>query len=401
MKIPITKPCIDEGDKQYVLKPFETGWLVQGPYVADFEKKFAEYIGCRYARAVSSCTTALHLALEVVGVGPGDKVLVPSFTYVASANAVEYTGAEVVLCDIELKSFNIDLKQAERILAGGNGTRIKAIMPVNLFGLCSDLPGVMALASKYGLKVVEDSACGLGAWIGGKHSGTFGNAGCFSFHPRKSITTGEGGMVTTDDGNLAGRISELRDHGASKSDLARHGSKSGGLLPGFSVRGYNYRMTDFQGALGVSQMGKVDYILGKRRELARKYDTVLGNLENFITPNVPEGYIHGYQSYVCVYRGSAKLEDLSVESIDALSEKRDAIMARLEERGVTTRQGTHTVHNLEYYRVKYGFNPGDFINAYAADRLSISLPLYPAMTDEEFNYVVTEVKDSLEKTRSK
>ncbi len=391
-KIPITKPVFDECEKEAIVKPLESGWVVQGPFVAEFEKAFAEFTDARFARAVSNCTTALHLALEVSGIKTGDKVIVPSFTYVASANAVEYTGAGVVLCDIDLKTFNIDVIKVEELLENDVDGKIKAIMPVHLFGLCADMSKIMELAKNYRLKVIEDSACGLGAWIGRQHSGTFGDAGCFSFHPRKSITTGEGGMVVIDSEEVANKIASLRDHGASKTDLQRAKEKGGSLLPEFNIKGYNYRMTDFQGSLGVSQMKKADYILSKRREIAKRYDESLKDVECLNTPYVPGGYTHGYQSYVCTFTNGEDISILSKEKIDKLNEKRNTLMERLEEKGIATRQGTHAVHTLGYYKKNYNYSDEDFINSYAADRLSITLPLYAEMTDEEFEYVVNAIK---------
>jgi len=242
MNIPITKTIFGDEEKEAIVKPLETGWVVQGPNVAKFQTMFVEFTGSKYAHAASNCTTALHLGLEAMGIAKGDKVIVPSFTYVASANAVEYTGAEVVFCDIDLKTFNIDETKLEKIIKSDSS--IKAIMPVNLFGLCANMPYIMELAKKYNLKIIEDSACGFDGWIEDKHSGTFGDCGCFSFHPRKSICTGEGGMLITDDENIANKVSQLKDHGASKSDLQRHKEKGGSLLPDFTMRGYNYRMTD-------------------------------------------------------------------------------------------------------------------------------------------------------------
>ena len=222
MSIPITRPCFDESEFELIRQPLERGWLVQGPFVAEFERAFADFVGTPLARATSNCTTALHLALEALGIGEGDRVIVPAFTYIASANAVEYTGARVVFCDIDLTTFNLDLAKLQALLEADQGRSIRAIMPVHLFGLCADMPAILALSERYGLKVVEDAACGTGARIGVQHAGTFGEAGCFSFHPRKSITTGEGGMVTTRDAELAAKVSCLRDHGAGKSDLQRH-----------------------------------------------------------------------------------------------------------------------------------------------------------------------------------
>ncbi|MBF0216314.1 MAG: DegT/DnrJ/EryC1/StrS aminotransferase family protein [Candidatus Omnitrophica bacterium] len=395
MKIPIIRHSFDEADRENLLKPLESGWLVQGPYVAEFERMFCQFTGAKYAKATTSCTTALHLALVALGIGPGDKVIVPSFTYVASANAVEYTGAEVVLCDIDLRTYNIDVERVRDILENDKGRRIKAVMPVNLFGLSADLVTIKELAEEYGIAVIEDSACGIGASIRGKHSGTFGAVGCFSFHPRKVITTGEGGMLITDDENIASKVSSLRDHGAEKSDLARHKDKSGSLLPDFNDRGYNYRMTDIQGALGVAQMRKAENIIKGRGLVAGRYNESLAGIDKLNIPYVPEGYIHGFQSYVCIYSGGEDINNLTMEKIVKLNRERNLLMEKLEEKGISTRQGTHAVHTLGYYKKKFVFSEMDYPVSFACDRLSITLPLYSDMSDEEFNYVITNITERL------
>lgn len=393
MNIPITKTIFGDEEKEAIVKPLETGWVVQGPNVAKFQNMFADFTGSKYAHAASNCTTALHLGLEAMDITKGDKVIVPSFTYVASANAVEYTGAEVVFCDIDLKTFNIDETKLEEMIKNDNS--IKAIMPVNLFGLCANMPYIMELAKKYNLKVIEDSACGFDGWIGDKHSGTFGDCGCFSFHPRKSICTGEGGMLITDNEDIANKVSQLKDHGASKSDLQRHKEKGGSLLPDFTMRGYNYRMTDMQGALGVCQMDRKEYIMNGRREVASKYDEVLKDISQLVSPYIPENYKHGYQSYVCIFTDGEDISNLTKEQIDRINIKRNIFMEKLEEMTIATRQGTHAVHTLAYYKNKNNFKDEDFLMSYAADRLSIALPLYAGMTNEEFDYVISNIKEAL------
>lgn len=393
LNIPITKTIFGDEEKEAIVKPLETGWVVQGPNVAKFQNMFADFTGSKYAHAASNCTTALHLGLEAMGITKGDKVIVPSFTYVASANAVEYTGAEVVFCDIDLKTFNIDETKLEEMIKKDNS--IKAIMPVNLFGLCANMPYIMELAKKYNLKVIEDSACGFDGWIGDKHSGTFGDCGCFSFHPRKSICTGEGGMLITDDEDIANKVSQLKDHGASKSDLQRHKEKGGSLLPDFTMRGYNYRMTDMQGTLGVCQMDRKEYIMNGRREVASKYDEVLKDISQLVSPYIPENYKHGYQSYVCIFTDGEDISNLTKEQIDRINIKRNIFMEKLEEMTIATRQGTHAVHTLGYYKNKNNFKDEDFLMSYAADRLSIALPLYAGMTNEEFDYVISNIKEAL------
>lgn len=391
--IPITKAVFDEAEFTAIVKPLQTGWVVQGPYVKQFETMFAEYTGSRYAKAVSSCTTALHLALLALNLGPGDKVIVPSFTYVASANAVEYTGAEPVFCDIDLTTFNLDTRTLASHLE--HDPSIKAIMPVNLFGLCAELHEINALAKQHDVFVVEDSACGFDAWLGKQHSGTLGKIGCFSFHPRKSITTGEGGMLITDDENIYQTVSQLCDHGAAKSDLQRHSEKGGSLLPDFTMRGYNYRMTDFQGALGVCQMQKASRIMGGRREIARQYDEALVNTKALMLPTAAAGYTHGYQSYVALFTMGMDIKYFTMEYIDKLNIKRNRVMQYLEEQGIATRQGTHAVHTLGYYAERYKLQPQDFIRSYAADRLSIALPLYADMTHDEFEYVIDHINEAI------
>ncbi|KTD62015.1 DegT/DnrJ/EryC1/StrS family aminotransferase [Legionella spiritensis] len=390
--IPITKAVFDESEKTEIIKPLESGWVVQGPYVKQFEQLFAEFTHSRYAKAVSNCTTALHLALVALDIGPGDKVVVPSFTYVASANAVEYTGAEVVFCDVDLRTFNIDTEKLAEILERDKS--VKAIMPVNLFGLCAELHDINRLAREYNVYVVEDSACGFDAWIGDKHSGTLGDIGCFSFHPRKSITTGEGGMFITDDESIYRKVSQLCDHGASKTDLQRHHEKGGSLLPDFTMRGYNYRMTDMQGALGVCQMQKAEKIMTGRRNIASQYQEALQH-SGLELPIVPDGFTHGYQSYVCLFSLEMAHNNLTVQRIDSLNIKRNEMMKILEEKGIATRQGTHAVHTLDYYARRYDLQPEQYLKSYAADRLSIALPLYAQMTQDEFEYVVDNVNEAI------
>ena len=387
MRIPITKPYFGEEERAAVLEPLETGWVVQGPKVAEFERLFAEYAKVSYTLATTSCTAALHLALVALGVGPDDEVILPAFTFVATANVVEHQRARPVFADIDLRTFNIDVSRIESKIT----ERTKVIMPVSLFGLSADMEPIIELARQYNLYVIEDAACGIGAWYHGHHAGTLADAGCVSFHPRKAITTGEGGMVLTQDGELAGKIKALRNHGATKTDLQRHTSKRGFLMPEYNMAGYNYRMTDLQGAVGVAQMGKLEYILARRVALARRYDEALKDFEWLETPYTPEGYVHGYQTYVCLFRP----EEPTVDNVEELHQQRNALMERLEDKGIATRQGTQAVHVLGYYQQKYRLQSADFPNAYLADRLSLALPLYAQMTDDEQDYVIQELKRSI------
>ncbi|MDD3442943.1 MAG: aminotransferase class I/II-fold pyridoxal phosphate-dependent enzyme, partial [Sulfurimonas denitrificans] len=209
MNIPISKPYFDECEDENILKPLHSGWVVQGKFVQEFQTLFASHVEVKYAHATTSCTTALHLALVALDIGAEDEVIIPSFTYIATANVVEQVGAKPIFCDIELSSFNLDVSKLEDII--NENPKVKAIIPVNLFGLCANMDAVMTLAKKYSLKVIEDSACGFDAWLDKKHSGTFGDIGCFSFHPRKSLCTGEGGMLITNDDELNSKIAQLKD----------------------------------------------------------------------------------------------------------------------------------------------------------------------------------------------
>ncbi len=384
MRVPITRPWFDDAEREALVGPLETGWVVQGPNVAEFERRFAEYSGAAEAVACTSCTTGLHLALAALGVGPGDEVLVPSFTWVASANVVLHCGATPVLCDVSLRTFNLDLEDAERRIT----PRTKALLPVHLFGMPVDMGPLQGLAKDRRLGVVEDAACGLGARWQGTHVGHIGDAGAFSFHPRKAITTGEGGMVLTNDPERATLLRSLRDHGSSVSDLKRHQGKAAFLLAEFNVLGFNYRMTDFQGALGVAQMGKVEAIQARRAALAARYDALLADLEWLRAPQVPAGDTHGYQSYVCLFAP----ETPSMANVERLFERRNRMMLAMEADGVSTRQGTHAVHGLGYYRERFGYDPGNLPNAWMAEHLSLALPLYPTMTDAEQDYVVDRLK---------
>lgn len=385
MKIPISKPYFGEEERRSILEPIETGWVAQGPKVAEFERRFAAYTGAAHAVATTSCTTALHLALVALNIQPGDEVIVPAFTWVATANVVEAQGARPVFVDIELDTFNIDVTQIERAIT----PRTKAIIPVSLFGISAPMRPIVELARRHNLHVVEDDACALGAWYQGHHAGALAEMGCFSFHPRKAITTGEGGMIITNDPDAADLLRSLRDHGASKSDLARHLGSRSYLLPDFNVLGYNYRMTDLQGALGVAQMGRLAWILEQRTRLAHRYDEMLGRLRWLRPPVLPEGDRHGYQSYVCLFQ--AEKPDLS--NLESLHARRNALMDKLEVAGIATRPGTHALHLLGYYRKKYEIKPGDFPNALLADRLTVALPLYAQMTEEEQDYVIEHLRE--------
>jgi perosamine synthetase len=388
MTIPISKPFFGEEELRAVQVPLENGWVVQGPFVKKFEEMFSSFTGAHFSVSASSCTTALHIAVAALNLKPGDEVIVPAFTWVATANAVEYMGARPVFCDVDPSTFNIDPGLIESRIT----PRTVGIIPVHLFGLCADMQLILEVAGRHNLWVVEDAACAFWAWYHDQHAGTFGEMGCFSFHPRKSITTGEGGMITTDRDKLDEVTRSLRDHGASRSDLARHNGKEAFLLAEYNRLGYNYRLTDIQGALGCAQMERAEWILAQRRRCAAFYDEALREIEWLRLPITPGGLVHGYQSYVCWFQP----ETPTIENVTRLHQQRNELMLRLERLGIATRQGTHAPVIQGFYKEKYRLRPEQFLNAYLADRLSLALPLYPQMTESEQTEVIAEVKRAFE-----
>lgn len=384
MKIPITRPCITPEDLQGIEAVLQSGWITQGPVAARFEQAFATYTGAAHACVVSSCTAALHLALLALGIGKGDEVICPSFTFVATANAIEHTGAKPVFCDIDLSTYNIDCGMMGALVT----EKTRAVIPVHLFGLSADMDAVMGLAKKHGFYVIEDAACGFGGYYKGRHTGTMGHVGCFSFHPRKAITTGEGGMATSLEEAVHTRIASLRDHGAVTSDLQRHLGNRPYAMPEIREPGFNYRMTDIQAALGLSQLEKAGVIMEARKAIADRYDKALAGIPWLKKPARPEGCVHGFQSYVCLFEPEA----ITMDNVGKVGSARNAFMEHLLEQGIATRPGTHAVHALEYYRTKYALAPTALFNSLAADRCTVSLPLFPGMTDAEFDHVIQSIE---------
>jgi len=382
--IPITRIVVGEEELRAVQVPLETGWVVQGPFVQEFEEKFAAYTGASHALATSSGTTALHVALAALGVGPGDEVIVPGFTWVSTANVVEHLGGTAVFADVDLATYNVAAAAIEPLVT----EKTVGLVPVHLFGLSADLDPILELARARGLWVLEDCACSFGGWYRGRHTGTLGDAGAFSFHPRKSITTGEGGMVTTESDELAARVGSLRDHGASKSDHERHESSGGFLLSEYEHLGFNFRLTDIQGALGSAQMDRADEVLEGRRRAAALYDRLLADVEWLRPPVVAEWAVHGYQAYVCLFAP----EEPTLANVHELHARRNALMTALEEQGISTRQGTHAPVLTGLYARKYGLRPEQFPNSVLADRLSLALPLFPQLTDADQETVVTALR---------
>ncbi len=373
--IQISLPVTGEEEWHATKEPLMTGWLTSGPKVAEFEKLFADRHQVKYAFAVTSATTGLHLALVALNVGPGDEVIVPAFTWVSTANVVLYCGATVVFVDIDPVTFNIDCDDLKKRIT----SKTKAIIPVHLFGLCADIDTIKKIAPN--IPIIEDGACAAGAGYKGKPAGSLGDIGCFSFHPRKSVTTGEGGMVTTNNAQLADLIGMLRNHGASISEEQRHKGPKPYILPDFNLMGFNYRMTDLQGAVGVVQIKKLDKFIDEREKWAAYYDKELSTIPWLRTPQFDkEINKHGWQSYVTYIDPKTS------------PNTRNDLMEHLQQQGIATRPGTHAVHMLGFYATKYNIKPTDFPGAQAANDNSMSIPLHNRMSAEDFEYVVKILK---------
>jgi len=373
--IPISLPSMGQEEWEATKEPIFSGWITQGPKIAEFEKIFAQRHKVKHALAVSNCTTALHLALVALGIKEGDEVLVPAFTWVSTANAVVYCGAKPVFVDIDIRTFNIDPKEIQKKVT----SKTKAIIPVHLFGLCADIDEIRKVAPQ--LKIVEDGACAAGAGINDRPAGSLGDIGCFSFHPRKSITTGEGGMLTTNDNGLADKLNMLRNHGASISEEQRHKGPKPYILPEFDMVGYNYRMTDIQGAVGIVQLKKLDTFIAERQKWANYFSDKLKTIPWINTPFIPDGYKHGWQSYVLFINESES------------PVKRNDLMELLQQKGISTRPGTHAVHMLGYYKNNFNIKATDYPGAFAANEYSMAIPLHNKMVKEDFEYIVQNLKE--------
>lgn len=383
--VPIARTSLTKEEINSVIDPLESGWIVQGPKVNEFQEKWSNFTGAKHSIAVTSCTSAMHISLAAAGFKSGDEAIVPAFTWISTANVVEHLGGKAVFCDIDLDTFNISIDQIESKIT----KKTRAILPVHLFGLSADMEPILELAKKYNLIVIEDAACGFGSYYKGIHVGNFGDTGCFSFHPRKAITTGEGGMITTKSDSLSRKLNRLRDHGAETSDLQRHLGKKPYLLADHPDAGFNQRMTDIQAALGSSQMDRANQISKERKRLAKIYDEELSAVSWLQLPSAPEGYDHGYQSYPCIFTP----EKITKKNIVKINQGRNSFMNQLLAKGISTRPATHAVHMLKYYSNKYNISPDDYPNSWFANECSISLPLFHGLKADEQEYVIKEILD--------
>ncbi len=375
MKIPITKPMFGEDEERAVVEVLRSGWVVQGPKVAEFERLVADYVDVPEAVATSSCTTALHLALVLLGIGPGDEVIVPSFTFIATANVVCYTGATPVFVDIDPQTYNLDPDAIEAAIT----PRTRAIMPVHQIGLAADMDCINAVAHRHGLAVIEDAAPALGAMYKERRVGGLGNVTCLSFHPRKVITAGEGGMILTADQALANRARILRTHGMSLSDLARHHAKNIAIEE-YHDLGYNYRLSDLHAAVGIEQLKKLDFMLTQREQIAARYNEAFASLECVQLPFSSSDTPHSYQSYIIQLRPQ-------------LTKPREQAMQQMLEVGVATRRGVMAIHLEPYYRQRFPQVKLPVTENAASQTLL--LPIYATMTDDEQEYVIEHLLRTL------
>lgn len=374
-QIQISLPSTGDEEWQATREPFTTGWLTQGPKVAAFEKAFAGRHQVKHALATTSCTTGLHLILAAMGIGSGDEVIVPAFTWVATANVVLYCGATPVFVDVCRDTYNIDIADVVKRIT----PRTKAVIVVHLFGLCVDIDALRKAIPAH-VSIIEDAACATGASLNGIPAGGLGDAAAFSFHPRKSITTGEGGMVTTNNSELVAVADQLRNHGASISEEQRHLGPRPYLLAEFNLLGFNYRMTDLQGAVGLVQLGKLDKFVAERQHWAEYYRDQLADIPWLRMPVFPGNGTHAWQAFV------------TYVDPDKAPMPRNDIMERLQAQGISTRPGTHAVHMLGYYRDRFGLRPEDYPGARDCNDNTMAIPLHNRMTAEDYEYIVKALR---------
>jgi dTDP-4-amino-4,6-dideoxygalactose transaminase len=375
----ITAPQFDEAEINALRRCLESKWVTQGPLTEEFERLVAACQNASYALATTSCTAALHLATAALGLGRGDEVIVPAFTWVTSAHCAEYVGAKAVFADVKMDTYNLDPDAFRAAIT----PRTRAVVAVHLFGLAVDMDAVIGIARRHGLAIIEDAACAIGTTYNDRPVGALGDIGCFSFHPRKVITTGEGGMVTTDSGTLATAVRTLRNHGSTGLPPANREPPGPWTMATFDRVGFNLRLSDIQAAVGVAQMAKLGGLLTERRRLAAGYALRLTTLNDIARPDAADDVRgHTYQSYV-------------IRVLEGGRQRRNSVMAHLAQADIQTRPGTHAVHRLGYYREKYSLRSEQFPNAALCEDTTITLPIFPGMTDTDQDRVVESLRDAL------
>ena len=371
-KIPIAKPYLTEEEAQQAHDVILSGWVTQGPKVAEFEENFASYVGAEHAVAVSSCTTALHLALIVNDIGPGDEVICPSLSYIATANCIRYAGATPVFAEVN-EEYNLDIQDVESRITD----KTKAVILVHQIGMPADIEAFKALCQSRGLALVEDAACAAGSSYDGAKIGSHSDLVCFSFHPRKVITTGDGGMITTSSAELAARLRLLRQHGMSVNDRERHNATSL-VFEEHVTLGYNYRMTDIQAAVGIKQLEKLDWIVEERRKIAHKYLDSLKDIDCIRLPFERDGKQSNYQSFSVFLKDNCPIS-------------RNELMEVLLSENISTRRGIMTSHR----EPAYDHVSVELPRSEALSDRSVLLPLYVPMHDDDVNKVIEKFRSIL------
>ncbi len=374
--VPVAKPYFDAEEERLLLEVLRSRWVTQGPRVEEFEERFAETVGARHAVAVSSCTTGLFLAFHALGIGPGDEVVVPSLSFIATANAVIHAGATPVFADVEPRTFNLDPES----VAAAIGPRTRAILLVHQLGLPADLARIGKIARERSLAVVEDSACAVGSRLDGRPIGSSDQLGCFSFHARKVLVAGEGGMLVTPDPELAGRLRRLRHQGMSISDLERHRAARL-VIEEYPEVGYNFRLSDLQAAIGLAQLAKLESFLARRRLLAARYQAALAGFPELEAPFAPKGTEPNFQSYIVRIRG-------------ADAERRNHVIEELQRRGVASRRGLMACHLEPCHRDAR--RSGSLAETERAAAQTLLLPIFHELTEADQDYVIASLRGALD-----
>lgn len=376
--IPIAKPYLTNAEADEASRVVLSGWVAQGPKVKEFEEKFAEYTGARYAVAISNCTAALHLSMIVSEIGAGDEVICPSMSYIATANSIRYTGATPVFAEVDPVNFNLDPADAESKIT----SRTKAIMIAHQIGMPADIDAFKEICARHNIKLIEDAACASGSSYKGKKIGSHSELVCFSFHPRKVITTGEGGMITTSNEKLRDRLKLLRQHAMASSSIDRHNTSSA-LSEDHVELGYNYRMTDIQAAVGIVQLSRLDEIVMERRNIAANFIRNLSDIKWLMMPEEKEGFFTNYQSFAVRVHNDSPVS-------------RDELMLRLGEKGISTRRGVMTAHRETAYKDLYS-KLSLPVSESASDN-SLMLPIFVPMLKEDIGKIIERVRGIFRET---
>jgi dTDP-4-amino-4,6-dideoxygalactose transaminase len=376
--IPIAKPYITEVEAQAAYDTILTGWITQGPKVAEFEEKFADYVGSKYAVAVSNCTTGLHLSMIVAGIGENDEVICPSMSYIATANCIKYVNAIPVFAEINPKTLSLDIDDVKHRITN----KTKAILLVHQVGFPADIDAFQNLCNEHGLILIEDAACAIGSSYKGKKIGSHSDLVCFSFHPRKVITTGDGGMITTSNKEYYDRLKLLRQHGMSINDRVRHESKTV-IFEDHVEIGYNYRMTDIQASVGIKQLENLDWIINERRKIALFYIEQFKNLDFISLPTENENIFSNFQSFSIYLKPECCIN-------------RNELMEKMLDVGIATRRGVMTIHRELAYK-NLDNNVSLPISEDTCDR-SIILPLYVGIKTSELEYIAKTFIDLITKS---